>query len=321
MMFQSEKEREFINKCSKLYEAYKDRIFVFHNRDDILIASNEFYQAIKELSYQYYKGEEMPLSYQFLIHDIFLLDKFVMPEYILPFQKHDFSNVLEKPVSLKNDEIILDYLVDQARNSLYDSISFDRNVLPFESYDLRNKCLDSAKYIRNCAYQIGIESRIVILYPCFRRNSGVMGGNIHAFSLVEINGKTYLIDCTYSQFFTKYRCNLESIGVPLFAGSAPGTFMQYDSFHKEVAKTLLSRGWIECTEEIYKAYLDGFLLSYRNGLYYERTNDFSFTTNYTAVDYENFIYGNDNLLDHEKKEELGFQLKPLSNPKLLIKHK
>lgn len=321
MIVQSEKEREFLNKASNLYENYKDRIFKHHSSDEIILASNEFYRAIKLLAYQYYYGEEMPTSYQYLIHDVFLLDKWMMPEYIVSFPEHDFSKKLEKPVSLQDDEKILDYLVDQTRNYLYKEISFGDSDLPFETYDLQDECVRSADFLNKCAFEIGVESRRIVLYPCFTRYSGVMGGNVHAFSLVKTKNNVYLIDCTYSQFFTKYRCNLERIGVPLFAGSAPGAYMQYDSFSKKVALTILTRGWIECTDEVSKAYLDGFLLSYRNGLYYERTNDFSLTTNYTAKDYENFIYGDDFLLDHERKEELGFQLKPLSNPKLLIKHK
>ncbi len=321
MIIQSEKEREFIHKSSKLYEDYKDRIFGLRNGDDITLASNEFYSAIKELAFHYYNGEKMPLSYRYLIRDIFLLDRMMMPEYILPFKEHDFSHVLDKPVSLKNEERVLDYLVDQVRNYLYDEVSFDRSYLSFEAYDLRNKCVDATDFLIGCALNLGVECRKIMLYPCFNRYSGVMEGNVHAFLLVKINEKTYLVDCTYSQFFTKYRCNLNQVGVPLLAGSGPGTFMQYDSFYREVAQTLLTRGWIEYTEKVEKAYLDGFLLSYRNGLFYERTNDFSLTTNYTANDYEQFMYGEDDLFNHERKEELGFQLKPLSNPKLLIKHK
>ncbi len=315
------KENEFLKKCSQLLEAYKKRVFGLNNSEDIIRYSNEFYKGLKEIAAYYYPDEEVPFYYRNLVRDIFLFERFLPQDYLFSFQSHDFSKILDKPISLKNEEAILNYLVDQTRNFLFDKVSFDRTIFPYESYDLQNQCVEAADFLTECSAKMGIESRRIIIYPCFQRNSGVMGGNIHAFSLVKINESTYLVDCTYSQFFTIYRCNLNRIGVPLFAGCAPGTFMQYDSFYQEMAQNLLNRGWVKYDDKILKAYLDGFLLSYRNGLFYQRTKDFSFTTNYTALDYENFIYGKDNLFQHEKKEELGFQLKPLTNPNMIIKHK
>ena len=321
MDYQKAKENEFINKCSKLLEAYKSRIFGLKESEEVTKYSNEFYKGLKEIANYYYPNEEIPFRYRYLIQDLFLFEKFLQQNYLFSFPSHDFSKVLDKPVSLKNAEAILNYLVDQTRNFLFDEVSFDRTIFPYETYDLQSKCKKATDFLAECASQIAIESRRIILFPCFKKYSGVMSGSIHAFSLVTINEKTYLVDCTYSQFCTTYRCNLNRIGVPLFAGAAPGAFMQYDAFYQEVAQTLLERGWIEYNEEIMKAYLDGFFLSYRNGLFYERTNDFSFTVQYTASDYRNFIYGRDDLLEHEKKEELGFQLKPLANPNFIIKHK
>lgn len=246
---------------------------------------------------------------------------FMPPSYICSWKRHDFSRVLDKPVSLKNEEAILNYLVDQTRNYLFSEVTIDREVFPFETYDLLNKCVKAADFLTECASSLGIESRRIVIFPCFKRNSGVMRGAAHAFSLVKINENIYLVDCTYSQFFASHRCNFNRIGVPLFAGTAAGSFMQFDSTHKEVALTILERGWMEYSNEMIKAYFDGFLLSYRNGLFYEHNKDFSFTADYTALDYINFIYGIDDLFLYEKKEELGFQLKPLRDPHLLIKHK
>lgn len=320
MDMESVKEQEFLNKCSQLLEAYKRRVFGLQREQDIENYSNEFYKGLKEIASYYYPGEKLPFKYRYIARDIYLLERLQPSDSIFSYQAHDFSKVLDKPVSIKNDEVILDYLVDQTRNYLFDEVTFDRSFFPYETYDLQDKCMKATDFLLKCAYGMGIESRKIIIYPCFKRDSGVMSGNAHAFALVKINGNVYLIDCTYSQFCTAVRCNLNRIGVP-FLGCSPGVFMQYDSFHKEVALTLLNRGWIECTEKVQKAYFDGFLLSYRNGLFYERTKDFSFTADYTSEDYEKFLYYEDDLFRYERKEELGYQLKPLSNPYMIIKHK
>ena len=87
---------------------------------------------------------------------------------------------------------------------------------------------------------------------------------------------------------------------------------------KKVAEVLLKRGWIELDQNVFKHYMDGFAISFRNGLYYEQTNDFSYTTNYTASDYEKFLFGADTQILHEGDEVLGYQKRPLQ--KNICKH-
>lgn len=314
------REFEFLNKCRELFEVYQRRMFSLREIDDIINYSNGFYKGLKEIANYYYPNEDIPFNYRYLARELVLFERFLPADSVFSFQNHDFSKVLEKPISLQKEEAVLDYLVDQTRNYLFDEVSVDRSYFSYETYDLQDKCAKSVDFLIKCASKMGIKWRRFVIEPCFKRNSGIMDGG-HVSLIIKINHKTYLVDCTYSQFCTAVRCNLNRIGVPLFAGSAPGAFMQYDSFHKDVALTLLNRGWIEYTDETLKAYLDGFLLSFRNGLFYERTEDFSFIANYTASDYRNFFYGDDDLFQHEKKEELGFQLKPLSNPNMLIKHR
>lgn len=314
------RETEFLNKCNHLFRKYKKRVFSLSRETDITNYSKEFYNGLKELASYYYPEEVVPFDYRYLAREIILFEKFLPTDSIFSFQEHDFSKVLDRPTSLKQDEFVLDYLVDQTRNYLFDEVSLSREYYPYETYDLQDKCVKAVDFLMGIAHGLGIEYRRFIIYPCFKRDNRVMNA-IHAFLLVKLNGREYLIDCTYSQFCTSVRCDLNRIGVPLFAGPAPGTFMQYDDFHKDVALTILNRGWIEYTDETKKAYLDGFLLSYRNGLFYERSNDFSFISPYTALDYEHFFYGEDDLFHYEKKEELGYQLKPLSNPNMLIKRR
>lgn len=79
----------------------------------------------------------------------------------------------------------------------------------------------------------------------------------------------------------------------------------------KLAVSLLEKGYIELTDENGKNYFDTFTLSYRNGLYYEKTNDFTYTTPYTLKDYINFLQGTTSLLKYEDINTLGYQKTPL----------
>ena len=68
----------------------------------------------------------------------------------------------------------------------------------------------------------------------------------HNCTFVDIHGKNYIIDCTYSQFFVndgREHC---------------GKYMLTDPKRKDVAQQILKYGWIEATPENIKAYMDGF---------------------------------------------------------------
>ncbi len=70
---------------------------------------------------------------------------------------------------------------------------------------------------------------------------------------------------------------------------------------------ILKDGWIKSDEDILKHYLDGFAISYRNGIYYAQTKDYSYKTSYNAEDYIRFLKEEDSQINHEGKEALGFQ--------------
>ena len=92
-----------------------------------------------------------------------------------------------------------------------------------------------------------------------------------------------------------------------------------DKNHEKMAVELLTNGYVELNEDIFKKYMDSFALSFRNGLYYENTKDFSFTVPYTVEDYIRFLNGEDNQIKHEGRENLGFQGRPLKNPRLVFR--
>ena len=99
-------------------------------------------------------------------------------------------------------------------------------------------------------------------------------------------------------------------------GCKAGVYMLMTEDSKKIANELLSNGYIEINEETLKIYLDPFAISFRNGLYYEQTQDFSYTTDYDADDYMEFLWGNDNQLNYEDQNCLGYQNRTLKNPNM-----
>lgn len=96
-------------------------------------------------------------------------------------------------------------------------------------------------------------------------------------------------------------------------GCKPGVYMLMTEKGEKIANKLIRDGYVKLNEETLKLYLDSFTISFRNGLYYERTKDFSYTTDYTVDDYLDFLWGNDNLLNYEGRDYLGFQKRPLKD--------
>lgn len=115
----------------------------------------------------------------------------------------------------------------------------------------------------------------------FNHNSTLFNGRgYHFFNILKINGNYYLVDCTYKQFFLLRKCLLERIGIPYLSGCYPGVFMCLTEKRKNTAEQIIQNGYIPLTDDIFKDYMDGFLLSWRNGTFYEETKDCSYTTPY-----------------------------------------
>ena len=83
-----------------------------------------------------------------------------------------------------------------------------------------------------------------------------------------------------------------------------------------MALSILKSGWIRATDENFKHYLDGFTLSFRNGLYYEWLGQVDYSVGYTASDYLEFLNGDDLMTNYEPEDGLGKQEGTLTNKKL-----
>ena len=96
--------------------------------------------------------------------------------------------------------------------------------------------------------------------------------------------------------------------------------MLKDEVSRNIAQTILKRGWIEMNDDILKRYLDGFTLSFRNGLGFEK-NKGSLETKYSAEKYKIFLKGTDDMFNHECLSHIGQQEEPLKNTEFKLTFK
>lgn len=233
------------------------------------------------------------------------------------FVIHPNINYNEKNVFVSPDfndaTAILTWIVANTRYALIEELKkskqFNGNI---ESCSLENYCAFANEMVVSLCENNSILAYEIILEPGFKANSLLCNGyGKHCFIIVKIHNQFYLVDCTYSQFFLLKRCLLERIGVPLLLPNYAGTFMVMHEDRKSIAEEIIQNGFILLTDDVFKAYLDGFAISYRNGLYYEKTQDFSYTTHYSKEDYIRFLKGYDTQLNQEGEMVLGLQKSPL----------
>lgn len=305
---------KYIERLTKL----KNYILEASSSDIAFDRIKELYQFAKDISKECCLGEDPERISYFKIAEFINLTDSLLPKERLCRQTIKQLNQKE-PSTTSEPEEILDYLVSKTRAFLF--MKRGHKDCQFVDLDLSNLCKDSAFYIHDIARTLNISAKVKIIEPGFLFSSYLYGGfGSHCFTLLYFDDRTFLVDCTYSQFFYVRRCLFERTGMMLSLNSSPAFFMEKDRRRWQVAKKILDDGWIELKDDELKSYLDGFTMFYRNGLYYENTNDFSFTTPYTVEDYMRFLSFDDDLLEHEPEDTLGYQLKPLKNPRMKLPH-
>ena len=281
-----------------------DRIKNYQERFDSSLTSNrklklfkDMCSYIKKVSPNFYDYEKKSISYDYekIIKELIYMEKFLPCKKLINVP---FSNKVS--FSFDNIEDILDLIIKKVREEI--------NEYQI-SGDLRGQCYNATILAQRYAFMYDLKFHIQEINLGFINKHSY---GQHFFGIVDNKGKKYLIDATYSQFFLLKRNCFEYLGMMEMVGPQAGSFMLMNEKRKEIAKKILSDCWIELTPGVLKAYLDGFAISYRNGLYYEEYQDFSYTTLYTDDDYWNFLNGLDNQYNHEKAQCLGYQKRPLN---------
>lgn len=308
-------------KLEKKYEKYKMRLLkeneILYSLNDISLKVDiikNLYAYVKELAPMFYLEEENDFVwFENLVRLLLDCESFLDNEYIL-----DISSNIDK---CNKEEKLLGEIVALNRKYLWNLFTMHGKYRhEFDYYNLENYCEISCDNILSICQRKNISCHKIKIQDGFNHNIELFAGRgFHYFTILEIEDRKYLVDCTYKQFFQLKRGLLERIGIPYLSGCGAGTFMMMDEERSKIAKKIIQDGFILLTDDVFKCYMDGFLLSWRNGTYYEEINDFSYKTPYSASDYWNFLNENDDLFNYEDKILLGYQDKPLKNWNLSLK--
>ena len=297
---------------SEVIDKFYDRI----NNKNYAKVLEELYEFIKNISSNYYKNGEILRHYYFLKTELILVEKKIKDvkefEVKIRYNDLDKDNFIEY-IIFKTRRLIL------KKRCLYTS-SDELNQGILNSLDFSNECHMCSQYIKKICDDNNIEAYILPIFPGYCEDAMLYDGNgYHFANVIKYNNKYYLVDTTYSQFFYANRNNLSRLGIMGTGGCSTGVFMLMSDEGKNISKKIIQDGYIELTEDVFKKYLDAFTISFRNGLYYEDTNDFSYKANYSIDDYIYFLKGEDNQLNYENKKWLGYQRSPLKNKNLCFK--
>lgn len=180
-------------------------------------------------------------------------------------EKNKCNNILAEGISKKDAECILAWVVQNAReNFIYDS------NISLKEESLLGYCGLGQGITAITLKNMGLSPNILNANPTLSNETAR-----HAFLTIEIpinqtNGEVvniaYLVDTTYRQFFLRNEitnCYGQYIKDKRYGGEVaplPGYWVLQMPKGNEFAKEILSRGFIELTEENAKIYGDSFTL-------------------------------------------------------------
>ena len=286
-----------VNEIDDVCEA----IVSSRNIDDLRI----LYSKVKEFSHLFYSDGVINSYYNSVVRIINKCEQLFNDMYL-----YDTSFSLKDLCinSCSNEREILEYIVNETRKFL---LSFKNDFSDHIKVDFSNYCVIASKKVKEICDGLGIECYILEIYPGFDMAKMLFDGfGFHFLNVIKFDEKYYLFDVTYGQFFKSKDCNLGRIGLMNYFTPKVGAFIDKDNVPYFI-KNLIKDGYVLLDDSIFKSYMDMFAVSFRNGLYYDKTKDFSFTTSYSVADYVNFLNGRDSQIRHEGEEVLGFQKRPL----------
>lgn len=290
---------EFIEYFDKAYK---------HN-PNVRKSINNFYRFIKHITPDYcYSKEKIELlknvGEEFKWIEAKFEDNSIIDEK--PIFNPEEHNPNFEFINPNTTEEVLDEIVYWTRFYLSRPHFTEKELINFK---LVNRCNEAAYYVCQLANVYGFKAQVIKIPPAFSEDIPLYRHNMefHYFTLLEKDNKKYIVDCTYSQFFSWYRNSIERMGHYGSNGCLPGIYMLKSEARENVARTILKNGWIELNEDTIKHYMDGFALSYRNGLFYEELGEAKYETPYTIEDYHKFIFTNDSQLKREGAKVLGYQ--------------
>lgn len=312
------KDLGFVACMDKNILYFYDRCQIISNNKNKELARaelDELYQYIKDVTSSYFTDNRLDVSYKYLKQSLLACEHSLPLEFIIDSNPNFSFGMIDDTCPNNADFLTkINWIVYMTRKHLFSK----KKNKDFNLSDLADDCEKASNKVQELCKLVGLKSEQIIIYPGFCEYPELYEGNgYHFINLVSDGNNKVFVDCTYRQFFNKTYNNLNRIGIVDMSGCRAGIFMTMTDERKALAEFILKNGWFLASDENIKNYFDGFSLSYRNGLYYEITKDYSYTTKYTADDYRKFIRGLDRQINHEPLESLGFQrtLKPIHQDK------
>ena len=281
------------------------------NKEQVLM---DIYMYVKSVTNEYYDGEKIAPEYQLIRSEVNIAEEKILSKILDVPVEFDLNDVKEK-------EDFFEDLIHKVREYLALKCWYFCGRMEFKDLNFVGECLNAANYVKAICDKRGITSYLLEIAPGYDSSTRLYGNDglgFHYANIICYDGKYYLIDTTYSQFFYTSHNSLNRIGLVYIPSCNPGYFMLLNN-GKDIATKIIRDGYVELDENVFKTYLDAFTISFRNGLYYENTNDFSFAAPYSIDDYIKFLRGESSQLSIEGKENLGYQKRPLKDPMMSFK--
>ena len=183
-------------------------------------------------------------------------------------------------------------------------------------------CFSASKYIKRLCDHVGIACQRVEFFPGFSHKDDISWNyQCHDFNIVCIDSTLYLVDITFAQFFHKCDNLPDRLGILGLEGPSVGYYMMRLEGGETLAGELCINGYAKF-DDVFKTYMDAFVLATRNGCYYEKNGILlpregilpDSLSIYDQATYMRFLFTPDSLVNYEDRDGLGKQRKLLMDP-------
>ena len=228
----------------------------FSDLDDQADNIDELYRYVRSIQNDYFINGELSDDFDYIFRYLTLAENDLPEGFIIESSPIDNFNCT------CDEEEVLENIINNVRLILLKD-DFSSSLI--------NMCSYSSNLVSRNAKEIDVDVKRCVIYPGFTKEHLLLrcGSGFHAFNIVTINDKKYIVDLTYRQFFLRDRNSLERIGVCRLFNTLPGRFMIMNESRLNTAFKILKYGYVEMTDEHVKNYFDGFALSFRNATYYD----------------------------------------------------
>lgn len=267
------------------------------------------YNFVKQIANMYYIKGKMDANYCSPFYALLDLELKCLGSKNM----NKFSKIMDTTKSPEREDVL--------NNIIWNGRKYLMGAGTEEQEDLYNwffqyRCVDASNFVNMYCKNVydNVKSKMLTIYIGYDFSKYIdFDITKHCFNIIEYNNKKYLVDLTLAQFFHSNVNNVERLGIPRLEGPSVGYYLSLTENGRKIASKILTDGYIELDDDIFKTYLDAFTLAFRNGLYYEN-GDKDFCVPYSIDDYNKFLSGRDSQIKHEKIKCLGKQYRPLKNP-------